>query len=104
MNEASQNYLDSLKERGYITYDELGNQPGQKWVSHLNCSFTTHFPCPDRILDEEYILDEGYIAMCWGCMRAVDPEAMGRIRSSGRPVETPGTSCWWVLDFGGKNV
>jgi hypothetical protein len=86
-------YLDYLKEKGYITYEELGNQPGQKWVSHKGCSLSSHLPYPDRILDEEPI------AMCWGCCRAIDPSALEKIRSLGKPVETPGASCWWVLDL-----
>ena len=91
------NYLKGLKERGFITYEELGNQPGQKWVSHLNCLRNTPFPHPDRILDE--VFGGETIAMCWGCKRAIDPGAMDRIREVGKPVETPGVSCWWVLEM-----
>ena len=85
-------YLNFLKERGYISYEELGNRPGDPdWVVHKNC--------PKPLADVPYrtrILDEEPIAMCWACGKAVDPAAMERIRSEGEPVETPGVSCWWI--------
>lgn len=89
----TQTYLDIFGAKGLIPYEELGNQPDQRWVSHLNCYETTPLPYPERILDE------GPAAMCWKCKRVVDPEDMIRIREAGTPVETPGTSCWWILEM-----
>ncbi len=92
-------WSEYLKEQGYITYEELGNV-SKRWVGHKNCPRTTHsFPYPERILDETHVEGDGPVGMCWGCFKAVDPEAMEKIRERGKPVETPGVSCWWVLEM-----
>jgi len=93
-------FLEYLKDEGYIPYEDLENIPGSGWVSHKNCPKTsTMHPHHDRVLDEE-IMPGIVVAMCWGCGgKMVDPDAMDRIRAQGKPVETPGVSCWWICQL-----
>lgn len=88
-------YLNFYKKQGYIPYEELGNYfEGKNWVVHKDC--------PNFKESAAYrikIVDEKPIATCWSCNKGVDPEAMERIRAEGKPVETPGYSCWWICQL-----